>query len=72
MLMGEKTYPEIGSEAGIGQSSLSDWVKNRKKDGYKTLTEKRKTPIGLDCGRTTECFDGNRCHARRGACFLVP
>lgn len=44
VLMGEKPYYEIASEAGIGRSTLTYWLKNHKKDGNKTLTEKEKRP----------------------------
>ena len=70
--MGGKPHHEIASEAGIGRSTLTYWLKNHKKDGNKNLIEKEKRPQRLDCRAPTECFNGNRCHAGRGTCFLVP
>ena len=42
--MGGKPHYEIASEAGIGRSTLTYWLKNHKKDGNKNLTEKEKRP----------------------------
>ena len=42
--MGGKLHHEIASEAGIGRSTLTYWLKNHKKDGNKNLTEKEKRP----------------------------
>lgn len=42
--MGGKPHHEIASEAGIGRSTLTYWLKNHKKDGNKNLTEKEKRP----------------------------
>ena len=44
VLLGEKPYHEIASEAGIGRSTLTYWLKNHKKDGNKNLIEKEKRP----------------------------
>jgi len=44
VLMGGKPHHEIASEAGIGRSTLTYWLKNQKKDGNETLTEKEKRP----------------------------
>jgi len=44
VLMGGKTHQKIASEAGIGRSTLTYWLKNHKKDGNETLTEKEKRP----------------------------
>jgi len=41
---GGKPHHEIASEAGIGRSTLTYWLKNHKKDGNKNLTEKEKRP----------------------------
>ena len=40
--MGGKPHHEIASEAGIGRSTLTYWLKNHKKDGNENLTEKGK------------------------------
>jgi len=40
--MGRKPHDEIVNEAGIGLSTLTYWLKNPKKDGNETLTEKEK------------------------------
>jgi len=42
--IGGKPYHEIASEAGIGRSTLTYWLKNHKKDGNENLTEKEKRP----------------------------
>ena len=42
--MGGKPHHEIASEAGIGRSTLTYWLKNHKNDGNKNLTEKEKRP----------------------------
>ena len=42
--MGGKLHYEIASEAGIGRSTLTYWLKNHKKDGNKNLTGKEKRP----------------------------
>jgi len=44
VLMGGKTHYEIASEAGIGRSTLTYWLKNHKKNGNENLTEKEKRP----------------------------
>ena len=44
VLLGEKPYHEIATEAGIGRSTLTYWLKNHKKDGNKNLIEKEKRP----------------------------
>ena len=44
VLMGGKPHHEIASEAGIGRSTLTYWLKNHKKDGNENLTEKEKRP----------------------------
>ena len=42
--MGGKPHHEIASDAGIGLSTLTYWLKNHKKDRNKNLTEKEKRP----------------------------
>ena len=44
VLMGGKPHHEIASEAGIGRSTLTYWLKNHKKDGKENLTDKEKRP----------------------------
>ncbi|SMD15759.1 Transposase [Desulfocicer vacuolatum DSM 3385] len=44
VLMGGKPHHEIASEAGIGLSTLSYWLKNHKKDGNLTVNKKEKRP----------------------------
>ena len=49
VLMGGKTHYEIASEAGIGRSTLTYWLKNHKKNGNENLTEKEKRPQDSPC-----------------------
>lgn len=44
VLMGGKPHHEIASEAGIGRSTLTYWLKNHKKNGIENLTDKEKRP----------------------------
>jgi len=44
VLMGGKPHHEIASEAGIGRSTLTYWLKNHKKNGTENLTDKEKRP----------------------------
>jgi transposase-like protein len=44
VLMGGKPHHEIASEAGIGRSTLTYWLKNHKKNGNENLTDKEKRP----------------------------
>ena len=44
VLLGEKPQHKIASEAGIGRSTLNNWLKNYKTDGKIQLTKKEKRP----------------------------